>query len=185
MKAACGQRFDPARLRAAYLIDRPEPAPEPMDQTLARVGAMRARCRFGQAMLLQELGGRFTPGSTDPIDRFDFKETRCRLSLLGLSATGNDMPSAPVPAAKPCPAPLSSAGNSLDQNGNRTRLWEQGVGVAQIAQNVPSAAGTYFPVKSMVRTAGLEPARPYGQEILSLRCLPFHHVRARHRRTAP
>lgn len=39
MKAARGQRFDPARLRAAHLIDRPEPAPEPTDQTLARVGA--------------------------------------------------------------------------------------------------------------------------------------------------
>ncbi|NSY36840.1 hypothetical protein [Leisingera sp. ANG59] len=39
MKAARGQGFDPARLRAAHLIDRPEPAPEPTDQTLARVGA--------------------------------------------------------------------------------------------------------------------------------------------------
>lgn len=37
MKAARGQGFDPARLRAAHLIDRPEPAPEPTDQTLARV----------------------------------------------------------------------------------------------------------------------------------------------------
>lgn len=39
MKAARGQGFDPARLRAAHLIDRPEPAPEPTEQTLARVGA--------------------------------------------------------------------------------------------------------------------------------------------------
>ncbi|UWQ59945.1 hypothetical protein K3722_07390 [Leisingera caerulea] len=39
MKAARGQGFDPARLRAAHLIDRPEPAPEPSDQTLARIGA--------------------------------------------------------------------------------------------------------------------------------------------------
>lgn len=39
MKAARGQGFDPARLRAAHLIDRPEPAPEPTDQILARVGA--------------------------------------------------------------------------------------------------------------------------------------------------
>lgn len=39
MKAARGQGFDPARLRAAHLIDRPEPAPEPTDQTLSRVGA--------------------------------------------------------------------------------------------------------------------------------------------------
>ncbi|MBY6138549.1 hypothetical protein KUV26_03795 [Leisingera daeponensis] len=39
MKAARGQGFDPARLRAAHLIDHPEPAPEPTDQTLARVGA--------------------------------------------------------------------------------------------------------------------------------------------------
>ena len=28
----------------------------------------------------------------------------------------------------------------------------------------------------MVPAAGLEPARPFGQEILSLRCLPFHHA---------
>jgi hypothetical protein len=27
-----------------------------------------------------------------------------------------------------------------------------------------------------VPAAGLEPARPCGQEILSLRCLPFHHA---------
>ena len=39
MKAARGQGFDPARLRAAHLIDRPEPAPEPTEQTLSRVGA--------------------------------------------------------------------------------------------------------------------------------------------------
>jgi hypothetical protein len=40
MKAARGQAFDPARLRAAHLIDRPEPTPEPndLDQTLGRVG---------------------------------------------------------------------------------------------------------------------------------------------------
>lgn len=29
----------------------------------------------------------------------------------------------------------------------------------------------------MVRTAGLEPARPKGQKILSLQRLPFRHVR--------
>ena len=28
----------------------------------------------------------------------------------------------------------------------------------------------------VVPAAGLEPARPFGQEILSLRCLPFHHA---------
>lgn len=39
MKAARGHGFDPARLRAAHLIDRPEPAPEPTEQTLARVGS--------------------------------------------------------------------------------------------------------------------------------------------------
>lgn len=39
MMAARGLRFDPSRLRAAHLIDRPEPAPEPTDQTLARNGA--------------------------------------------------------------------------------------------------------------------------------------------------
>ena len=30
--------------------------------------------------------------------------------------------------------------------------------------------------KNVVPAAGLEPARPYGQEILSLMCLPFHHA---------
>jgi hypothetical protein len=30
--------------------------------------------------------------------------------------------------------------------------------------------------KKLVPAAGLEPARPYGQEILSLQCLPFHHA---------
>jgi hypothetical protein len=29
----------------------------------------------------------------------------------------------------------------------------------------------------LVRTAGIEPARPYGQKILSLQRLPFRHVR--------
>ena len=38
MKAARGQGFDPRRLRPQHLIDRPEPAPEPIDQTLIRVG---------------------------------------------------------------------------------------------------------------------------------------------------
>lgn len=42
MKAARGQGFNPARLRAAHLIDRPAPAPEPVDQTLTRV-AQKAR----------------------------------------------------------------------------------------------------------------------------------------------
>lgn len=28
----------------------------------------------------------------------------------------------------------------------------------------------------MVLMAGLEPARPTGQQILSLLCLPFHHI---------
>ncbi|WP_417714568.1 hypothetical protein [Pseudophaeobacter arcticus] len=38
MKAARGQGFDPQRLRSQHLIDRPEPSPEPIDQTLIRVG---------------------------------------------------------------------------------------------------------------------------------------------------
>ncbi|MCD9149012.1 hypothetical protein [Pseudophaeobacter flagellatus] len=38
MKAARGQGFDPQRLRPQHLIDRPEPTPEPIDQTLIRVG---------------------------------------------------------------------------------------------------------------------------------------------------
>ena len=29
----------------------------------------------------------------------------------------------------------------------------------------------------MVRGTGLEPVRPFGQQILNLRCLPFHHPR--------
>ena len=36
----------------------------------------------------------------------------------------------------------------------------------------------YFKGKSigkLVPSAGLEPARPYSREILSLLCLPFHH----------
>lgn len=39
MKAARGQGFDPARLRAAHLIDHPGPTPEPTGQTLDRVAA--------------------------------------------------------------------------------------------------------------------------------------------------
>ncbi|OIQ38091.1 MAG: hypothetical protein BM560_20095 [Roseobacter sp. MedPE-SWde] len=38
MKAARGQGFDPQRLRPQHLIGRPTPAPEPLDQTLTRVG---------------------------------------------------------------------------------------------------------------------------------------------------
>ena len=38
IKAARGQRFDPARLHPQHLIDRPAPAPEPIEQTLDRVG---------------------------------------------------------------------------------------------------------------------------------------------------
>ncbi|OIQ42794.1 MAG: hypothetical protein BM560_01015 [Roseobacter sp. MedPE-SWde] len=38
MKAARGQGFDPQRLRPQHLIGRPAPAPEPLDQTLSRVG---------------------------------------------------------------------------------------------------------------------------------------------------
>lgn len=50
MMAARGRRFDPSRLRAAHLIDRPEPAPEPTapaldltDQELARRAAFIQR----------------------------------------------------------------------------------------------------------------------------------------------
>jgi phage major head subunit gpT-like protein len=55
MKAARGQGFDPLRLRPQHLIDRPTPSPEPIDQTLNRVGetvrsyaakqGYRVRCR--------------------------------------------------------------------------------------------------------------------------------------------
>lgn len=38
MKAARGQGFDPQRLRPQHLIGSPAPAPEPLDQTLTRVG---------------------------------------------------------------------------------------------------------------------------------------------------
>lgn len=55
---------------------------------------MRARCRFGQAMLLRELGRRITPGSTDISDRFDYDATRWHASLLGVYASGNDLPEA-------------------------------------------------------------------------------------------
>ncbi|MEN9850848.1 MAG: hypothetical protein RL128_1011 [Pseudomonadota bacterium] len=32
-----------------------------------------------------------------------------------------------------------------------------------------------LPIAALVPKAGLEPARPFGLEILSLLCLPFHH----------
>ena len=38
LKAARGQGFDPARLRAAHLVERPAPSPEPTEQVLERVG---------------------------------------------------------------------------------------------------------------------------------------------------
>ncbi|MBY6138550.1 hypothetical protein KUV26_03800 [Leisingera daeponensis] len=53
---------------------------------------MRARCRFGQAMLLQELGGKVTPASTDASDRFDYEATRWHASLMGVCASGDDLP---------------------------------------------------------------------------------------------
>ena len=37
LKAARGQRFDPARLRPQHLVDHPAPAPEPTAQTLDRI----------------------------------------------------------------------------------------------------------------------------------------------------
>ncbi|WP_027234704.1 hypothetical protein [Leisingera caerulea] len=60
----------------------------------AAARSMRACDRFGQAMLLQELGGTITPGSTDPGDRFDFDAVRWHVNLLGISASGDDMPGA-------------------------------------------------------------------------------------------
>jgi hypothetical protein len=38
MKASRGQGFDPSRLQPQHLVDRPAPSPEPIDQTLERVG---------------------------------------------------------------------------------------------------------------------------------------------------
>jgi hypothetical protein len=38
MKAARGQGVDPQRLRPQHLIGHPAPDPEPLDQTLTRVG---------------------------------------------------------------------------------------------------------------------------------------------------
>ncbi|UWQ47286.1 hypothetical protein [Leisingera aquaemixtae] len=55
---------------------------------------MQNRCRFDQAMLLQALGGKIMPGSTDTGDRFDFDAVRWHVTLLGISASGDDMPSA-------------------------------------------------------------------------------------------
>lgn len=36
LKASRGQGFDPARLHPMHIVVRPEPAPEPTDQTLTR-----------------------------------------------------------------------------------------------------------------------------------------------------
>jgi hypothetical protein len=55
---------------------------------------MQNRCPFGQAMLLQSLGGKVFPASTDPDDRFDFDAMRWFVILLGISASGDDLPSA-------------------------------------------------------------------------------------------
>lgn len=38
MKAGRGQGFDPAHLRPMHIVVRPEPAPEPIEQTLDRIG---------------------------------------------------------------------------------------------------------------------------------------------------
>jgi hypothetical protein len=38
LKAERGQGFDPSRLRPQHLVDCPPPNPEPIDQTLDRVG---------------------------------------------------------------------------------------------------------------------------------------------------
>lgn len=55
---------------------------------------MKQLCRFGQAMRLQELGGKITPASIHPGDRFDYAATRWHVSLLGLTAVGDNMPDA-------------------------------------------------------------------------------------------
>ena len=38
LKAERGQGFDPSRLRPQHIVDCPPPNPEPVDQTLDRVG---------------------------------------------------------------------------------------------------------------------------------------------------
>lgn len=38
LKAERGQSFDPSRLRPQHIVDCPPPTPEPIDQTLDRVG---------------------------------------------------------------------------------------------------------------------------------------------------
>ncbi|OIQ32322.1 MAG: hypothetical protein BM562_05490 [Alphaproteobacteria bacterium MedPE-SWcel] len=56
LKAARGQGFDPARLKAAHLIERPAPAPEPTEQVLHRVGQRVRRI----------MTDRHIPGPRDP-----------------------------------------------------------------------------------------------------------------------
>ncbi|MFY0309659.1 hypothetical protein ACFMBG_07150 [Leisingera sp. D0M16] len=63
-------------------------------QIYATAQDMQNRCRFGQAMLLWSLGGKITPGSVYSGDRFDFDAVRWHVSLLGIPASGADMPSA-------------------------------------------------------------------------------------------
>ncbi|WP_051371947.1 hypothetical protein [Leisingera aquimarina] len=68
---------------------------EPTRQEIyAAAQDMQSRCPFRQAMLLQTLGGKVFPGSADPSDRFDYDAVRWHVSLLGITASGDDMPSA-------------------------------------------------------------------------------------------
>ncbi|MFW8594936.1 hypothetical protein [Cribrihabitans neustonicus] len=66
----------------------------PRQQIYAAVQDMQNRDRFGQAMLLWSLGGKITPGSIHCGDRFDFDAMRWHVTLLNISASGEDMPNA-------------------------------------------------------------------------------------------
>jgi hypothetical protein len=75
--------------------------------------------------------------------------------------------------SRPCPAPEDHRGNEKFPSLSIALVW-MGAGMGAMAK-APETAYPPSQGPKRVPRAGLEPARPFEQSILSAPCLPFHH----------
>ena len=82
------------------------------------------------------------------------------------------------------PHPATTANRQAFKNSKKLGLAKAKTAEALIISSkqllpieIQSGCHAFISCKPLVRAVGLEPTRPFGLQILSLVCLPFHHAR--------
>lgn len=118
----------------------------------------------------------------NPVQRFKMPWPQQRAPFFGWSRL-TDVVNAALPHAISSLAAGASEtmrretrATNKGRTGSYLELWEQRLGTGTLPFTHTEEKSARKPLSSMVPAAGLEPARPFGLEILSLLCLPFHHA---------